>query len=156
VYLMQDDYPDDSDSGDEGGDAQEACEVCAKSSSSAANPMLECDACLRGFHLRCLSPPLSRVPDGDWLCASCNAGAWCPGQGAWDAGVLVRCLQPRAPQHSHPPACDAHMHARAGNPPVPPSKLVRLWQRLLYGKNQVALVHITGMRRATGPDGDDE
>lgn len=37
--------------------------------------MLECDSCLRGFHMRCLQPPLKKVPEGEWLCPGCNAGA---------------------------------------------------------------------------------
>eukprot|EP00966_Prymnesium_polylepis_P243752 5637095-Prymnesium_polylepis.1 len=30
-------------------------------------------ACFAGFHLRCLSPPLDAVPDGEWFCAECKA-----------------------------------------------------------------------------------
>jgi origin recognition complex subunit 1 len=36
--------------------------------------MLECSCCLRGFHLRCLQPPLKKVPEGDWMCPACDAG----------------------------------------------------------------------------------
>jgi len=35
--------------------------------------MVECDACLGGFHLRCVRPPLRRVPEGDWACPYCEA-----------------------------------------------------------------------------------
>jgi len=47
----------------------ELCKVCGKD--PQAGTMLECDACLCGFHLHCLDPPLSSVPDGDWLCTTC-------------------------------------------------------------------------------------
>ncbi len=40
--------------------------------------MLECSACLRGFHLRCLRPPLLAVPEGDWLCEACERGEPAP------------------------------------------------------------------------------
>ena len=40
--------------------------------------MLECSTCLRGFHLRCLKPPLKKVPEGDWLCPDCDAGRVAP------------------------------------------------------------------------------
>lgn len=32
-----------------------------------------CDECDEGRHLYCLKPPRTRVPKGEWLCASCNA-----------------------------------------------------------------------------------
>lgn len=50
--------------------ADMACEVCG--SASMAEPMLLCDRCDRGHHLGCLSPPLERVPRGDWYCPSCS------------------------------------------------------------------------------------
>ena len=33
--------------------------------------MLLCDWCDRGYHMDCLEPPLSQVPDGDWMCPRC-------------------------------------------------------------------------------------
>lgn len=48
----------------------EECRVCFKSGSAL---MIECDDCLGGFHLRCLKPPLKKVPEGDWICDSCEA-----------------------------------------------------------------------------------
>jgi transposase InsO family protein len=49
------------------------CEVCR--SPSLADFMLLCDTCNKGFHLRCLQPPLSAVPDGDWFCPRCRPPA---------------------------------------------------------------------------------
>ena len=49
------------------------CPVCE--SGDHEDRMILCDACGRGFHLECLSPPLSHVPDGDWFCVQCAAVA---------------------------------------------------------------------------------
>ncbi|XP_051204471.1 origin of replication complex subunit 1 [Lolium perenne] len=49
---------------------QEECRVCFRTSGGV---MVECDACLGGFHLRCVRPPLRRVPEGDWACPYCEA-----------------------------------------------------------------------------------
>ena len=44
---------------------------CGKSENDES--ILFCDQCDRGFHLYCLSPPLSEAPSGVWLCRHC---AW--------------------------------------------------------------------------------
>ncbi|CAM0913158.1 unnamed protein product [Alopecurus aequalis] len=49
---------------------QEECRVCFRTTGGV---MVECDACLGGFHLRCVRPPLRRVPEGDWACPYCEA-----------------------------------------------------------------------------------
>ena len=44
----------------------ETCEVCKRTSKKRGRkevPLLECDQCLRGYHLDCLDPPLSDVPE---------------------------------------------------------------------------------------------
>jgi hypothetical protein len=33
--------------------------------------MLLCERCDKGWHLCCLSPPLERVPPGNWYCSEC-------------------------------------------------------------------------------------
>ncbi|WIA29405.1 hypothetical protein OEZ86_011909 [Tetradesmus obliquus] len=109
VYLALDEFDNDEEE-------EEACEVCGSSSSKRGNAILECSTCLRGFHLRCLMPRLKAVPDGDWLCADCNAG----------------------------------------RVPPPPNKLVTRWQKLLYGKEQLALVHVLGCVRGKAPNGTEE
>lgn len=43
-----------------------------------------------------------------------------------------------------------------GEPPEPPSQLVSLWQKLLYGRNEVALVHVLGLQRGKSPEGEEE
>jgi hypothetical protein len=39
----------------------------------AGNWMLLCDGCNAACHTLCCSPPLDRVPEGDWLCRHCAA-----------------------------------------------------------------------------------
>ena len=44
----------------------EPCEVCERAKKTAGRreiPLLECDRCLRGYHLTCLEPPLPHVPE---------------------------------------------------------------------------------------------
>lgn len=43
-------------------DEEEECVVCGKAQLNGSE-MLECGRCLRGFHLCCLDPPLSTVPE---------------------------------------------------------------------------------------------
>lgn len=68
-----------------------ACLVCGDAEKEA-RVMLECDRCLSGCHLGCLSPPLSEVPEvrplphADGRLSSLPASAACSGSislGAW-------------------------------------------------------------------------
>lgn len=45
------------------------CEVCNRPDREEI--MLLCDHCNQGYHMDCLSPPLSEVPDGSWYCDNC-------------------------------------------------------------------------------------
>ncbi|GLE10208.1 hypothetical protein PINS_up022233 [Pythium insidiosum] len=47
------------------------CTVC-KTSEDEGN-ILMCDTCDAEYHLYCLSPPLTAVPEGDWFCPTCTA-----------------------------------------------------------------------------------
>jgi hypothetical protein len=49
------------------------CSVCARPDDEAN--MLVCDCCKKGFHIYCLSPKLSHIPEGDWQCPECSAAA---------------------------------------------------------------------------------
>ncbi len=42
-------------------DEEEPCELCGHSHDDT--PRLECDACLRAFHMGCLEPPLTDIPE---------------------------------------------------------------------------------------------
>lgn len=49
-------------------DPPEACVACER---DYGDP-LECDKCDGPWHLECLNPPLSGVPDGEWFCPECD------------------------------------------------------------------------------------
>ncbi|KAI0493122.1 hypothetical protein KFK09_027398 [Dendrobium nobile] len=66
VYVKR---RDDAESDEDDPEAEE-CRICFEIGSSI---MIECDDCLGGFHLRCLKPPLRKVPEGDWICEFCKA-----------------------------------------------------------------------------------
>lgn len=46
------------------------CEICHEP--DREDVMLLCDECNRGYHMDCLSPPLSRIPVGVWYCMPCQ------------------------------------------------------------------------------------
>lgn len=56
------------------------CEVCGRPDVSDTHPMLLCDHCDAGWHAKCLVPPLSAVPETDWLCPRCEADGVTPEQ----------------------------------------------------------------------------
>lgn len=45
------------------------CEQCK--SGLHGEVMLLCDRCDKGWHLYCLSPPLEKIPSGNWYCLEC-------------------------------------------------------------------------------------
>lgn len=47
----------------------DACGVCKLSNKQSS--MLECDKCSQGYHMACLEPPLTDIPEGDWFCSKC-------------------------------------------------------------------------------------
>ena len=47
----------------------DACGICSQS--DRQSEMLECEKCLQGYHMSCLSPPLTEIPEEDWFCAKC-------------------------------------------------------------------------------------
>ncbi|KAI9122498.1 hypothetical protein K1719_006338 [Acacia pycnantha] len=66
VYVKR---REDTDSDNEYPEVEE-CRLCF---SSGDDVMIECDDCLGAFHLKCLTPPLKEVPEGDWICGFCEA-----------------------------------------------------------------------------------
>lgn len=46
------------------------CNVC--SDSGNADSMLFCDACDKGYHMQCHTPPVSKKPTGKWVCMKCK------------------------------------------------------------------------------------
>ena len=53
-------------------DEDEDEDVCAEC--GEAGELLMCDSCPLVYHLSCLDPPLSAVPEGSWLCPKCVRG----------------------------------------------------------------------------------
>ncbi|KAB5546472.1 hypothetical protein PHYPO_G00072420 [Pangasianodon hypophthalmus] len=47
------------------------CQVCHKGDNDAC--LLLCDGCDRGWHMFCLRPKVTQVPEGDWFCPTCNS-----------------------------------------------------------------------------------
>ena len=43
------------------------CHVC-----DDGGDLLLCDGCTRAYHPGCLTPPLKRIPDGEWFCPRCK------------------------------------------------------------------------------------
>lgn len=50
----------------------ELCAVCQSGESEPPNEILFCDNCDRAFHQACCSPPVTEVPEDDWLCKDCD------------------------------------------------------------------------------------
>eukprot|EP00975_Prorocentrum_lima_P039744 8350495-Prorocentrum_lima.AAC.1 len=50
-------------------DAQ--CQVCHRV--DQAESMLLCDQCNCGWHMQCLQPVVTSIPEGDWFCPVCTA-----------------------------------------------------------------------------------
>lgn len=48
------------------------CDICAGSADRPS--ILVCDDCELGFHMACLDPPLTAIPDYDWVCPKCLVG----------------------------------------------------------------------------------
>ncbi|KAL8498431.1 hypothetical protein ACS0TY_021673 [Phlomoides rotata] len=51
------------------GELDQICEQCR--SGLHGEVMLLCDRCNRGWHTYCLSPPLKKIPPGNWYCLEC-------------------------------------------------------------------------------------
>ncbi|XP_019555076.3 PHD and RING finger domain-containing protein 1 [Aedes albopictus] len=47
------------------------CEVCRRP--DREDSMLLCDSCNLGYHMDCLTPPLTEIPSGSWYCDCCFA-----------------------------------------------------------------------------------
>jgi hypothetical protein len=54
--------------------AEDMCSACCKTHS--VNTMIECDKCLRGYHMGCLKPPLKKVPEVRGSSACGTAEIW--------------------------------------------------------------------------------
>jgi len=59
----------------------DGCVVCRKDEEGADNPPLICEKCDNPYHIKCLDPPLSAVPEGEWFCESCATEIGAPSFG---------------------------------------------------------------------------
>lgn len=46
-----------------------SCEICGRC--DREDSMLLCDGCDAGYHMGCLDPPLTEIPEGSWYCDNC-------------------------------------------------------------------------------------
>lgn len=70
-----------------------ACEVCSSPTSLTQNPILLCDFCDTGWHIKCLHTPLDAVPAGNWMCPTCTQSG--VSQQQLDSKVTERQLRQR-------------------------------------------------------------
>eukprot|EP00051_Salpingoeca_urceolata_P017738 m.244294 g.244294 ORF g.244294 m.244294 type:complete len:330 (+) comp19035_c0_seq2:167-1156(+) len=66
AYLLEHEY-------DEPDGHSEYCAACED-----GGELLLCNLCPNAYHLGCLKPPLTKIPDGDWLCPTCAYTYTCP------------------------------------------------------------------------------
>jgi hypothetical protein len=57
--------PEKGDTSEED-DHESTCHVC-----SDGGDVVLCDSCPLVFHMKCLTPPIKSLPDGDWKCPVC-------------------------------------------------------------------------------------
>jgi hypothetical protein len=54
----------------------QACELCGLVDvTRKTGPMLLCDSCDSGWHMKCFTPPIKTRPKGDWFCPNCPLAA---------------------------------------------------------------------------------
>ena len=56
-----------SDSSPKDEEHEDHCAVCQQS-----GEVLMCDTCILVYHLKCLTPPLTSIPSGMWMCPKCQ------------------------------------------------------------------------------------
>ncbi|KAL4480830.1 hypothetical protein ABPG72_001699 [Tetrahymena utriculariae] len=47
------------------------CSICDGNTEDDDDKLLLCDRCNNGFHIFCLKPPLTEIPEEQWFCADC-------------------------------------------------------------------------------------
>jgi hypothetical protein len=69
-----DEDEDEDEDTDEDEEDDVPCFKCGGRDSAGENLMILCDSenCNQGWHLQCLTPPLSSVPSGRWFCSTCE------------------------------------------------------------------------------------
>ncbi|CAI0455946.1 unnamed protein product [Linum tenue] len=67
------------------------CKVCGVDKDD--DSVLLCDTCDAEYHTYCLSPPLARIPEGNWYCPSCVSGVCGIQQASQTSHVAGRSLR---------------------------------------------------------------
>lgn len=47
------------------------CELCGQAMANEEKSLLQCERCDKGYHMGCLSPPLTEAPADPWYCGGC-------------------------------------------------------------------------------------
>ncbi|CDH15710.1 related to Histone demethylase JHD2 [Zygosaccharomyces bailii ISA1307] len=70
--LLSDEEHSSQDEDELESEDDEGCVVCGRN--NKPTKMILCDSCDKPFHIFCLSPPLTSIPKGDWICNNCIIG----------------------------------------------------------------------------------
>ncbi len=73
---------------DDDEDIVDACQVCRGAGDE--DQTLLCDVCDLGYHMFCLTPPLTRLPPGEWICPKCRGKKGSRKKAAAAAAVVTR------------------------------------------------------------------
>ncbi|KAI0316141.1 RCC1/BLIP-II [Amylostereum chailletii] len=90
-------------------EAPEECMLCGKDNGEHDSP-LACDKCDSPYHLGCLTPPLSAVPDGEWFCPVCTRSPGAP-VGRHEVPPPVAAKKPPAKKEKPPAGAEVHEEA---------------------------------------------
>ena len=71
VSVLQNDSKEDDETAALELASAMVCESCR--GGHYEDKIILCDRCDRGWHMFCLTPPLKKVPKGDWVCPVCDA-----------------------------------------------------------------------------------
>lgn len=65
------------------------CEVCHLS--DREDRMLLCDGCDCGYHLECLTPPMTEVPMEEWFCPECSQNSQNDAEAVYLHSIITSC-----------------------------------------------------------------
>lgn len=51
------------------------CNICNANQEDDDDKLLLCDDCNKGFHIFCLTPPITEIPAEAWFCEQCKEKA---------------------------------------------------------------------------------
>jgi len=108
----------------------------AEGEADEAVPIIECSACLAGYHLDCLDPPLEAVPEAEWLCPPCERGETAEKRRASEEASEAAAAASAAP---------AAPHFAAVRSALAPARPRTLRERFMAG--QLGLVRIDALWR---------